>query len=217
MMHVPAILAMAALMGVYQGVNPSMGWLYATSRGLERQSAGALIDGGLRFAWGHYLGMNVVLLPVAWLLALTRVHPMILMPWIGATLILYGLYKVYSPGHPRLLARIPPQQVTRYAFVMALTHCGSPLMMISPLISLVMVGHAPALPWAGLPGVFADYSLLALGVTAAMALPQVVISIFIALVVYLRLGLKALTRYWLNFDTGWSVLFILMGLMAVRM
>lgn len=217
MMQVGAIMTMAALMGVYQGINPSMGWLYATSRGLERQSKASLVDGGIRFALGHYLGMNVVLLPMAWILALSQAHPMVLMPWIGGMLILYGMAKLVYPGHPRLLARIPPKNVTRYSFVMALTHCGSPLMMIAPLLSLAMISHAPTFPIKNVPATLADYTWLALGVSAAMAMPQLVISLSIALVVYLRLGLKALTRYWINFDAGWSVLFILMGLMAVRM
>jgi len=217
MMSVSEILVMAALMGVYQGVNPAMGWLYATSRGLERQSVASLVDGGVRFAWGHYLGMNVVLLPLAWLLAATHLHPMLLMPWIGGTFIAYGVFKLIRPNHPRVLNRISPRHVTRWSFVMALTHCGSPLMMISPLLSLAMLAHAPAVPMASASATLIDYSLLALGVSAAMALPQLAISLGIALTIYLRLGLKALTRYWYNLDIGWSFFFILMGAMAVRM
>jgi hypothetical protein len=217
MMHVPGLVAMAAAMGVYQGVNPSMGWLYATSRGLENHSVKALLGGGVRFAWGHYLGMNVVLLPMAWLLAFTQLHPMLLMPWIGATLIVYGLLKLRKSGHPRLLNRVSPLHVSRWSFVMALTHCGSPLMMLSPLLGLVMISQAGAPAAASLPTALQSYTLLALGISAAMALPQLVISLAIAVAVYFRLGLKALTRYWLNFDLGWSIIFILMGAMAVRM
>ena len=216
-MNVTALMLMAGSMGVYQGINPSMGWLYATSRGLERRSIASLLSGGVRFAWGHYLGMNVVLLPIAWLLALTQLHPMLLMPWIGATLILYGVLKLFYPNHPRVLSYVSPLHVSRWSFVMALTHCGSPLMMIAPLLSLVMLAQAPTHPVPSNPDPFLAYSLLALGVSAAMALPQLLISLAIALTVYLRLGLKALTRYWLNFDLGWSVIFILMGAMAVRM
>ncbi|APZ43095.1 hypothetical protein [Acidihalobacter ferrooxydans] len=217
MMQVSALVAMAVAMGVYQGVNPSMGWLYATARGLENRSVKSLIDGGVKFAWGHYLGMNVVLLPMAWLLALTRLHPMLLMPWIGATLMVYGLLKLRSPGHPRLLNRVSPLRVSRWSFVMALTHCGSPLMMISPLLGLVMVSQAGAPAATNLATTLQGYTLLALGISAAMALPQLLISLAIAMAVYSRLGLKALTRYWLNFDLGWSIIFILMGAMAVGM
>ncbi len=216
-MHVAAIMTMAALMGVYQGVNPGMGWLYATARGLERRSVASLLDGGARIAWGHYLGMNVVLLPVGWLLALTRVQPMLLMPWIGCTFIAYGLFKLARPNHPRILNRISPRHAARWSFVMTLTHCGSPLMMILPMLSLAMITHAPAQSMAGLSFRLSYYSLLALGVSAAMALPQLLFSLAMALTVYLRLGLKALTRYWYNFDIGWSFIFILMGAMAVRM
>ncbi|HKJ09611.1 MAG TPA: hypothetical protein VKA76_11030, partial [Gammaproteobacteria bacterium] len=119
---VNGLLLMSAAMGVYQGFNPTMGWLHATARGLEHRSVPSLLSSGTRFAWGHYLGMNVVLVPMAFLLALTKVHPTLLMPWIGITFIIYGLFKFARPSHPRILARIPPTQTVRWSFTMALTH-----------------------------------------------------------------------------------------------
>lgn len=215
---VTGLLLMSAAMGVYQGFNPAMGWLHATARGLQRRSIPSLLSSGTRFAWGHYLGMNAVLVPMAFLLALTKVHPTLLMPWVGATFIVYGLFKFVRPSHPRILARIPPTHTVRWSFVMALTHCGSPLMMLSPLFAMVMVAHmAPDRHALLVNGAPLSYALVALGVSTAMALPQLLISLAIALVVYSRLGLKALTRYWINFDLGWAFLFIVMGTMALRM
>lgn len=215
---VTGLLLMSAAMGVYQGFNPTMGWLHATARGLERRSVQSLLLGGMRFAWGHYLGMNVVLVPIAFLLALTKVHPTLLMPWIGTTFIIYGIFKLIRPSHPRLLARIPPTHTVRWSFTMALVHCGSPLMMLSPLFAMVMIGHRiPDHYFAGPNAIPLSYIFVALEISAAMALPQLLISLSIALVVYFRLGLRALTRYWFNFDLGWAFLFIVMGTMALRM
>lgn len=212
------LLVMSAAMGVYQGFNPAMGWLHATARGLERRSFRALLIGSIKFAWGHYLGMNVVLVPLACLLALTGLHPMLLMPWLGATFIIYGIFKLLRPAHPRLLARISPVHTVRWSFVMALTHCGSPLMMISPLLGMVVVLKLSPLHQSTVFHVSPFvYPVAALGITAAMALPQLIISVAIASAVYWRLGLKALTRYWFNFDLGWAVLFLLMGTMAIKM
>lgn len=219
MATVTGLFVMAALMGIYQGVNPAMGWLYATSQGLEKRSVSSLVWGGTRFAWGHYLGMNAVLLPMAWLLAVTQMHPMLLMPWLGTTFIVYGLYKFFRPNHPRLLARVPPKKTSTYSFVMALTHCGSPIMMLSPLLAIVaLTSHAAKISASAThSGTMLNYSVRALEITAAMAGPQLVLSLGIALIVYWRLGLRALTRYWVNFDLGWALLFVVMGAMAVRM
>lgn len=219
MATVTGLFVMAALMGIYQGVNPAMGWLYATAKGLEKRSVASLVSGGIRFAWGHYLGMNAVLLPMAWLLAVTQMHPMLLMPWLGGTFIVYGLYKFFRPNHPRLLARIAPKRTSTYSFVMALTHCGSPVMMLSPLLAMVaLTSHAANMSaTASTSALYLSYSTKALEITAAMAGPQLVLSLGIALVVYSRLGLRALTRYWVNFDLGWALLFVVMGAMAVRM
>ena len=215
---VTGLLLMSAAMGVYQGFNPTMGWLHATARGLERRSTQSLLLSGTRFAWGHYLGMNVVLVPMAFLLALTKVHPTLLMPWMGTTFIVYGLFKLIRPSHPRLLARIPPTHTVRWSFTMALVHCGSPLMMLSPLFAMVMIGHGTHEPYLAITNAIPlSYIVLALEVSAAMALPQLLVSLIIALVVYSRLGLRALTRYWINFDLGWAFLFIVMGTMALRM
>jgi len=91
-------------------------------------------------------------------------------------------------------------------------------MILSPLFAMVMAAHAAPDPHGlMLNGSPLSYIVVALGVSAAMALPQLVISLAIALAVYSRLGLKALTRYWINFDLGWAVLFIVMGTMALRM
>ena len=52
---------------------------------------------------------------------------------------------------------------------------------------------------------------------AAMAAALLFTASAMALLVYRRLGLGALTRYWINLDLGWAVVFIAMGVMALMM
>ena len=216
-MGAASLWIMVAGMGVYQGLNPPMGWLYAVARGLERRSTGAVFGGTAALALGHYLAMLTVALPVALALAAVPTDAMAIEPWIGLALISFGLFKLYRPQHPRLVLRIPPGRPMRWSFLMALTHCGSPVMMLGPLASVLVLLEFGG--WLG-PSVGARlgwFAAAALAVPAAMAGALLLTSSAIAVLVYRRLGLAALTRFWINLDLGWAVLFLAMGVMALAM
>ncbi len=208
--------AMIAAMGVYQGINPPMGWLYAVGRGLERGSATSVLSGTSTFATGHYLSMLVLAIPVALALAFVHTDPMLIAPWSGIAMIAFGFYKLVRPRHPLLLARIPPTRPMSWSFVMAALHCGSPIMMLAPLASVLALftirSADPAIGtrlfW------FTGAALLISGVMAASLFATATV---IALFVHRRLGLRALTRVWINLDAGWAVIFMLMGAMALDM
>jgi len=212
-----ALWVMIAAMGVYQGVNPPMGWLYAVGRGFERGSTGAVLSGTTELAAGHYLAMLALGLPAALVLALGRADPMLIEPWVGIVLIAFGVFKLVRPRHPRLLARIPPSRPVSWSFAMACTHCGSPVMMLAPLASVLalLAVSGGAGPGLGLRvGWFAAAAVIVPGVMAASLFAT---ASLVAVLVYRRLGLRALTRVWINLDLGWAVVFMLMGVMALGM
>lgn len=214
MESLPVVLTMAALMGVYQGLNPPMGWLFAVGRGLEHQSWRAVLGGTWSLAYGHFLAMALVLLPGAVLLALLLPAPMGLHPLIGIVLIAFGAFKLLRRRHPGFLARIPPSRPVRWSFAMSLVHCGSPVMMLAPLVSLVSLGSAFM---SGSAGRVAHDGGLALLLAGAMAAPLFVTASLVAAVVYRRHGLRALTRYWFDLDLGWAAMFVAMGAMGILM
>ncbi|HWA78792.1 MAG TPA: hypothetical protein VG848_00640 [Acetobacteraceae bacterium] len=215
-MNGAALWAMIAAMGVYQGINPPMGWLYAVWCGLERGSARAVLSGTGSFAAGHYLSMLALAIPAALAFAFVHIDPLLTVPWFGIAMIMFGFYKLVRPHHPRLLARIPPSRPMSWSFAMAALHCGSPIMMLAPLASglapFTIHGADPAtgarLFW------FAGAALLVSGVMAASHFAT---ATAIALFVHRRLGLRALTRVWIDLDAGWAVIFMLMGAMALDM
>lgn len=215
-MSATALWLMVAGMGAYQGLNPSMGWLYAVSRALEEGSTEAALSGTAALAAGHYVAMVAVLLPTALLFALTPAHPMAVQPWLGVGLIGFGIFKFFYPSHPRFLVRIRPDRPVRWSFAMALTHCGSPMMMLAPLTSLLMLFELDGLarPMGERLGWF---SVAAFAVPAGMAAVLLLTALIVAVVVYRRFGLRALTRYWVNLDLGWAFVFMAMGVMALLM
>lgn len=208
---------MVVAMGIYQGLNPPMGWLYAVARGLERRSTGAVFGGTAAFAAGHYLAMLAILLPAALAIALARANPMAIEPWLGAALISFGLFKLYRPSHPRLLVRVPPCRPMRWSFLMALTHCGSPMMMLGPLASVLVLLELSGRVGPAVEQRLGWFVAAAFAVPAAMAAGLLLTASAMAVVVYRRLGLRVLTRFWINLDFGWAVVFLAMGGMALMM
>ena len=57
-------LAVAGL-GVFHGINPAMGWLFAVALGLHRHSRAAVLLALLPIALGHALAVAAVALAVA--------------------------------------------------------------------------------------------------------------------------------------------------------
>lgn len=223
MMHQAPLWLMAVGMGVYQGLNPPVAWLRAVGRGLETRSTLAILGKSGALAFGHFLSMVVLLVPMGVIIAAlpSTVLPMDVLMRIGwvlsLMLICFGAFKLIRPNHPRFIARIPPDQSVRWSFSMGVTHCGSPVMMAPMLINLIMVGS-----WISVFGVssvsrVASATLLALVLSAAMSLPLFLIGSTVAVTVFRLFGLRAITRYWINFDLGWAAMFIAMGLMGVVM
>jgi hypothetical protein len=208
---------MILAMGLYQGLNPPMGWLAAVGRGLETRSGRAVLVSTATHAAGHYCAMAAVLVPAAVLLAVSGLEPVAFLPWLGAVLVGFGLFKLHRPAHPRFLVRLRPRQRFRFSFLMALTHCGSPIMMLGPLVSVLMLLDA-----AGVAGRHAaarafGFGLLALALSALMVLTLLAAASLIAWIVWRRLGLGALTRLWLDLDRLWALVFLLMGAMDLAM
>ncbi len=222
-MSVTLIWLLAVGMGVYQGLNPPIGWLLAVGRGLEKRSLRALFASTWALAFGHFLSMIVLLVPIAVLIAVLvsqQIYPVDLMQmawFLSLTLIGFGIYKILRPQHPKFIVRIRPDQPVRWSFFMGLTHCGSPVMMVPMLINLSMVSTWLVIFGASTTGHLLGYIVLALGFSAAMAISLLVTASMVAVTVFQRLGLRGLTRCWLNLDLGWAVMFILMGIMGLTM
>lgn len=207
---------MVAAMGAYQGANAPMGWVYAVARGFERRSARATLGAAAALAAGHYLAMLAVLLPAALAITLLGVDPTAIEPWLGIGFIGFGLFKLLRARHPRALARIPPREPIRWSFAMALAHCGSPFMMLAPLVELSLLLDAGRFG-ATLPQHLAWSAGLAVALPAAMAAPLLLVASSLALVVYRVLGLRGVTRLWINLDLGWALIFIAMAAMMLVM
>lgn len=190
-----------ALLGVYHGVNPGMGWLFAVGRGLQERRRGAVMGALLPIAAGHELSIVLVVFAVALSQALVAPHTVRLAA--ALVLIAFGIYTFLRPrSHPRGFGmRVGVFGLAVWSFLMSSAHGAG--LMVAPVL-------------LGLPIADQYTDLRRLGVTAALAATIHVAAMLatmsaVAVVVYEKLGLRLLRRNWFNLDLAWSFVLVIAG------
>ena len=193
--------AALALLGVYHGVNPGMGWLFAVGRGLQERRRSAVLGALLPIAAGHEVSIVLVVVLVVLTQALIPPHTVRLAA--ALVLVAFGVWTLARPrSHPRGFGmRVGMVGLAAWSFLMSSAH-GAGLMLAPVLLGMPVADQ------------YAD--LRQLGTTAALAATVHVAAMLatmavVAVVVYEKLGLGLLRRGWFNLDLAWSVVLLLAG------
>ncbi|MBO9312073.1 MAG: hypothetical protein J7465_07560 [Chloroflexus sp.] len=201
-------------LGLFHGINPAMGWLFAVGLGLQEQRASAVISAFGPIALGHAAAIALAAFVVA-LLGQTLPSDILLI-LSGVILLLFSGWRLLVRfRHPRTRFRASARELASWSFLMATAH-GAGLMVapflavMTPMASHSHAGHVhhsnPALTDS------LGTALLAVGVhTAGMFLAMAVA----ALVVYWIVGLEVLRRAWVNTDVIWITVLMLTGMIAL--
>lgn len=185
----------AALFGLFHGVNPAMGWLFALFRALFHKDRRLLFRSLLPIAVGHALSVLLVVLVVTLASSVLPVAPV---RWGAAgVVLLFGLYKLWRAGrHPDWRRmQVSDWDLLLWSFLCATTH-GSGLMLVPALFG--HQGLGPAL-W-----IMALHSLVMLAAMGACAI-----------IVHDRLDFTKLRRFWPNFDLIWAYGLVVAGVLSV--
>jgi hypothetical protein len=189
-------LAVAGL-GIFHGLNPAMGWLFAVALGMHRNSRAAVLTSLGPIVLGHALSVGVVL--IAALAFGVFVDHAMLGKLAGLVLIGWAVWHLLY-GHRRRV-RIGMQAgfagLAVWSLLMTSAH-GAGLMLLPVVVPLCLTG-APAgdLVTQGSLGT----ALAVLGLhTGAM----LVVIATISVLVYEWVGLAFLRRGWINPDYIWS-------------
>ena len=102
-------LALAGL-GMFHGVNPAMGWLFAVALGLHRHSRQVVVLALVPIALGHALSIAVVLAAYAVAQLLNSKRVAAIVAWVGAALTL--LWYFTSDEVPREFTGMAPYVIT---------------------------------------------------------------------------------------------------------
>jgi hypothetical protein len=204
-----AWLTLAGL-GVYHGVNPAMGWLFAVSRGMQERSRRAVLRSLVPIAIGHEASIALV---AALVLGLsTTTDPQALRIGAAAALVAFGIFRFIKPrAHFRWTSmRVTDRELGVWSFLMSTAH-GAGLMVAPVILGLQASSHSHD-DMAMLSG--GPIDIAAVGI-AVHVLAMLVVMGAIAFFVYERVGLQILRRAWLNTDQVWAGAFVLAGLVTL--
>lgn len=198
--------------GFYHGFNPGMGWPLAVSAALMERRHAALPRALGMLALGHFLSMLAILLPFSLMLFLVEWEVTIRIA-AGCLVIAMGVYLMINRRHPRFLARVHPARLALWSFLAALAH-GAGLMLVPIFLGICAVapedtGHlaAEALMKSNVALAFAVAALHTLAMTLAGAV--------VASGVYFWLGLRFLSKTWVNLDMVWAISLVCVGSFGV--
>ena len=200
-------LAIAGL-GLFHGINPAMGWLFAVALGLNRRNEWIVWLSLLPIGLGHALAIALVLFLV---LALGLVlDPGLLRPLAAAMLFCWAAWHaLYGRRHKvRFGMQVGFGGLFLWSFLMANAH-GAGLMLIPAVIPLCLAASPTHALTAGtsLPIAFA-----ALGVHTAAMLATIGI---VSIVVYKWVGVAFLRRGWINLDLVWTIALVVCGVILL--
>jgi hypothetical protein len=188
-------LALVGL-GVFHGINPAMGWLFAVALGLHRRSRRIVLLSWVPITLGHAAAVALVLVAV---LALGFVVNSTTLTHAAAVMLLgWALWHALR-GHRQRL-RIGMQTglagLALWSFLMSSAH-GAGLMLVPVLLPLCLANSPSGQLTASgsLP-----VALAALGVHTAAMLATIAA---VSLIVYEWVGLAFLRSGWVNLDLIW--------------
>jgi len=204
-----SVLFIVAL-GVWHGVNPGMGWLFAVALGMQEKSGRAVWRALPPLALGHALAVAGAL---AAAVALGVVLPAgALRGLVALTLAAFGIERLVRARHPRFGGmRVSPRDLVIWSALMASAH-GAGLMVVPFALDV-----APAEAHAGhtaLAGAGAGASFMPIASLLHTA-GYLLATGLIALIVYRRAAIGIIRRAWVNLDVVWAV--ALLGTAAITL
>jgi hypothetical protein len=203
-------------LGLFHGVNPAMGWLFAVALGLQERKRTAVVCALFPIALGHALSIAVIIAVV--LVARVSVPHGALKIAAAATLFAFGLYRLFRSRHPNWVGmRVGFADLTLWSFIMASAHGAGlmlvPLFLTSPdKLSAHHHGSAKGIEqiWtSGFANLGAPYLLM--GSVLVHTLGYLLMTAFVAILVYEKLGVGLLRHAWFNIDLVWMVALMLTG------
>ena len=115
-------------LGIFHGINPAMGWLFAVALGLQEQKRAAVFRALPPMVLGHALSIGIIIAAV--LLARVSLPHRALKIAAAVILFAFGFYRLLRSRHPNWVGmRVGFGDLTLWSFVMASAH-GAGLMLV---------------------------------------------------------------------------------------
>jgi hypothetical protein len=196
-------------LGLFHGVNPAMGWLFAVALGLQEQKRGGVLRALLPIALGHALSIGIIIAAV--LVARTSLPHRTVKIAAATILFAFGLYRLFRSRHPNWVGmQVGFGDLTLWSFIMASAH-GAGLMLVPFFLGSAVARGAHHHDLHALA--FANFSAPSL-LTASVVvhtLGYLITTASVAIVVYEKLGVAILRHAWFNIDLVWMIALMVTG------
>ncbi len=199
------------LLGVFHGINPGMGWLFAVALGMQEKRRTAVIAALFPMALGHAISIGVVVLLIA--LAQQQIPEAVLRIACAVVLFGFGVYKLFRARHPKWVGmRVNFKDLTIWSFLMASAH-GAGLMLAPLLLRMPTAGHSGHMHHG--PSSMTDSAAMLLSAVGVHTLSFFLVTGIVAIVVYEVVGLALLRKAWFNLDMLWSIALMIAGIVTL--
>jgi hypothetical protein len=198
------------LLGVFHGINPGMGWLFAVALGMQERRQGAVWRALIPLTLGHGLAIGAV---VSIAVAAGMIVPAasLKLP-VAATLALMGVWRLVRHTHINGGGmRVGTWRLTVWSFLMATCH-GAGLMVLPAFL-----GMTAAAQGASCHATSAAAGSAATAVTATLVhgAGYLIVTAAVSWLVFTKLGVGILRKSWFNLDLIWAVALIGTGVLTV--
>lgn len=205
------------MLGLFHGINPGMGWLFAVGLGLQEQRRSAVWAALLPLALGHTAAIGATILAAEVIGLLVPLH--VFRYVVAAVLVGMGLYQLLRGYHPRYGGmQVGARELVIWSFLMATAH-GAGLMVLPFVVrSSHAMAHGPAVghgEHAGMLASLPQEPMIGLAAAVVHTVGYLVVMGLVAVVVYEKVGLRLLRSAWVNLDLIWAAALILTGLVTV--
>jgi hypothetical protein len=201
------LIAFLAILGIYHGINPSMGWPFSLLLAFRYGRLSVIFAASLAISLGHAVSVAVLMIPFILLNIATGIG----LKLAGILLIFLGIYRILRPQQHRYAGlSIGLASMILWGFFTGLAH-GS---------GLVLVPVAEELRISGISG---HSEMHATSATISISLSIVIHTVFffatlviITLLAYKLLGTILVKIVWkLNYDLLWSLSIIGIGIIIL--
>jgi hypothetical protein len=206
-------------LGVYHGVNPTMGWPLAVANGLTEKRGAAVFATAWPLGAGHFAAMAVVLVPFALLASYVEWSRAIRIA-AAVALLVFGVHRLVVRRHPRFLVRVRPTRLAWWSLLVATAH-GAGLMLVPLALGLCTASPATGSTSDAAHALLADSVrsgvATALTVSIVHTIAMIAAGLALAWTVYRYLGLRFLTRSFFDLDKVWGTSLVATGAMSVAL
>ena len=200
-------LVLAGL-GIFHGLNPAMGWLFAVALGLHRDRRAVVIQSLIPIAAGHAVSIAVVALAAALLTFIIDQRTLEISA--GIVLLAWAAYQAAYGHRHRVRIGMTTGMIGLgfWSFLMASAH-GAGLMLV-PVVIPLCLSSAP-----GQELTAAGSLSIAIAAVATHMAAMLLVILVVSITVYDWIGLAFLRRGWINFDVLWIAALTVTGLVLI--